>query len=111
VLHADGSSVDPGNPIVKGEALAIYLIGLGEVNASLDCGAAAPPDTLVTTVVTPEVYLQNMPMTVTFSGLAPEFAGIYQVNALVPTTLPSGRSAMLTLKAGEESSTTLVALP
>jgi uncharacterized protein (TIGR03437 family) len=111
VLHADGSPVGSGNPVVSGEALAIYLIGLGEVNANLDCGAAGPRDSLVTTVMTPEVYLQNIPMTVTFSGLAPGLAGLYQVNALSPTTLPSGRSAMLTIKGEKESTAMLVALP
>jgi hypothetical protein len=52
--------------------------------------AAALADPLSSTTTLPIVTIGDIAAQVTFSGLAPGFAGLYQVNALVPDAAPSG---------------------
>jgi uncharacterized protein (TIGR03437 family) len=61
-----------------GEFLEIYSTGLGSVQTN------------GRTLVTPQVLVGGLPAQVTFSGLAPGFLGLYQVNAQVPAGLAAG---------------------
>jgi uncharacterized protein (TIGR03437 family) len=99
VTRPDGSIAGPGNAPLPNEIVTIYAIGLGSVSPEVTIGAAPPSGTLVTTNLTPQVTLGNSPMNVLFSGLAPGFVGLYQVNAQMPAALPQGSSAVLTLVA------------
>jgi uncharacterized protein (TIGR03437 family) len=48
---------------------------------------------------------------VTYSGLAPGFAGLYQVNAIVPNAVASGDNINLVLSiGGVESNTVTIAI-
>lgn len=90
----DGSVISEANPAQIGETEAIYVAGMGAVNPSIADGTAAP-DTLNNTVATAYVYLTDSAgnfstPTVTFSGLAPGFAGLYQINFTIPSGLVSG---------------------
>lgn len=80
VLHASGQPVTPANPASAGEFVSLFLTGLGATYSSSG---------LDYTVTTPQVYLSSLstPANVTFSGLAPGFAGLNQVNFQVPTGL------------------------
>jgi hypothetical protein len=71
-------------------ALAIYLTGLGVTDPPLREGLAAPAAMLVSSVVQPSVFLGGQPATVSFSGLAPGFVGLYQVDAELPGGVGSG---------------------
>jgi uncharacterized protein (TIGR03437 family) len=110
VHQADGSAVSESNPAVAGEALIVYMAGLGAVNGDLSFGAAAPAMPPATTQVEPQVTLGNMPMSVIFSGLTPGTVGLYQVTVEVPSTLPPGGSASLTVTAGSPSASMPVAI-
>jgi uncharacterized protein (TIGR03437 family) len=88
VVHADGSEVSGSSPPVPGEVVSASVMGLGTVGENLPIGAAAPADPPATTVATPQMFIGKLPMTVTFSGLAPGSVGLYQVNATVPANLP-----------------------
>lgn len=61
------------------------------MNGNLPVGAAGPDSPALTTAATPQVSLGGVPLTVTFSGLAPGFVGLYQVNAQV--TSASGQAS------------------
>jgi uncharacterized protein (TIGR03437 family) len=102
-LHPDFSVVSPTSPAKIGETIAVYLTGLGAVNPTVTDGAAAPSSPLSVTTHIPFVYVYdsagNCPTdsngncvaaTVTFSGLAPGFAGLYQINFTIPTGLATG---------------------
>jgi uncharacterized protein (TIGR03437 family) len=106
VTHSDGSAVGTSNPVTAGETLVIYATGLGPVNPSVDTGAFAPSTVLSTTINTPTVTIDNTPLNVVFSGLAPGFVGLYQIDAQVPVTLTSARSISVT-GAGEVSTVAL----
>jgi len=96
VLHnSDYSLVTPSNPAVPGEAVDIFLTGLGDVFPSPPDGAAgpAPPAQLAQTTVKPTASIGGAGATVLFAGLAPGLAG-YQVNIIVPTGLTAGDNVL-----------------
>ena len=47
------------------------------------------------TVATPQVTMGSRAAQVQFSGLAPTFVGLYQVNAVVPSGLTPGRAEVV----------------
>jgi type 1 glutamine amidotransferase len=70
--------------------LEIYATGLGELKETTATGAVAPLDQLVHTKATPVVRVGGREATLQFSGLAPGWVALYQVNAMLPADLPSG---------------------
>jgi len=98
VVHADGSAVSAADPAVAGETISLYATGLGAVSANLPLGAAGPADPALTTAALPQILFAGAPLTVAFSGLAPGYVGLYQVNATVPSaSQPAGLTGPLTL--------------
>lgn len=75
------TSLRPARP---GEWVEIYGTGLGPVEPDDVFG-------VLRTTATPTVILAGRHLTPTFSGLAPNFEGLYQVNVQVPPDLPAGR--------------------
>jgi uncharacterized protein (TIGR03437 family) len=73
--------------------------GLGPVNGGPASGEYASGTTLAHTKVDPTVSIGGQPATVLFSGLAPGFPGLYQVNAVVPTGISAG-AATISLSIG-----------
>jgi uncharacterized protein (TIGR03437 family) len=55
----------------------------------------------------PTVTIGGVPALVTFSGLAPGFAGLYQVNAQVPSGTASGSSISVVIGIGGVQSNTV----
>ena len=69
---------------------SLYATGLGAVNVNLPLGAAGPTAPTANTAALPRILLGGAPLTVTFSGLAPGFVGLYQVNASIPSAPAQG---------------------
>src|ERR1019366_6871504 len=76
-------------PVSRGTTVALFLNGLGPVNNQPADGWPATDNTSTTTT-TPTITIGGQPATVSFSGLAPGFADLYQVNATVPTNIAAG---------------------
>jgi uncharacterized protein (TIGR03437 family) len=103
-LHpSDFSLVTSDNPAGDGETIAVYLAGLGTTTPRVAAGAAGPSSPLANTDSQTEVFLldqgnsfvqANPNAALPFSGLAPGFAGLYQINFTVPTGLKAGESSL-----------------
>jgi adhesin/invasin len=66
----------------------IFATGLGATSPAVLAGAAAPASPgLSKTVETVTVTIGGSNAPVSFSGLAPGFAGLYQINAVIPPSV------------------------
>ena len=90
ILHAeDFQPVTASASAQPGEFLAIFCTGLGPVQPEVASGDVAPStEPLARTVTLPMVNIAGIAADVTFSGLAPGFVGLYQVNVQVPSGVP-----------------------
>lgn len=104
ILHAgDFRTVSESAPARPGEFISIFCTGLGPLTSPVADGNAAPyppPET----ILTPEVRVGGIVANVSFSGLAPGFVGLYQVNIQVPLAAPTGNAVPLVLTSGGVSS-------
>jgi uncharacterized protein (TIGR03437 family) len=90
VVHLDGSLVNAGNPAKIGETVSIFLTGLGAVNPAISDGAAGPTTPLANATSTIAAYIGGVQATVSYAGLAPQLAGLYQINLTVPAGVTAG---------------------
>jgi uncharacterized protein (TIGR03437 family) len=86
----NGELITPTNPIHPNDIIIIYATGMGRTSPFVDSGMPAPADPLPSTVITANVTLGGVPLTVLYAGLVPGEVGVYQVNALVPSGVPQG---------------------
>jgi len=87
---ADFRPVTPANPAVRAEPVVMYATGLGAVQPDPGAGYPASPSPLSLTSSTTIVTVGGKWALVLFSGLAPGFVGLSQINFLVPADAPSG---------------------
>jgi uncharacterized protein (TIGR03437 family) len=89
VAKLDYSLVSPANPLAQGGIAVLWGTGFGEVTPKLAAGAAAPAAGAAT-VARAEVTVGGRPARVLYCGLAPGFAGLYQINIEIPADAPAG---------------------
>ena len=95
---------DAANAAATGDVLVIYCNGLGLTNPAVTAGAAAPFSPLAVTANTVAVTIGSLNAAVAFAGLAPGFAGLYQINAVVPPGIsPSAAASVVLTVAGQSS--------
>ena len=94
IRHADFTLVTAASPAVGGETVLLYLTGIGAVNQPPADGTAGGASNLSTAQVT--VLVGGNPGQVAYSGLAPGFPGLYQINVTLPA-LPPGSSSSIPL--------------
>jgi len=93
--------VDTANPATPGTtAISIYCTGLGQVTNQPATGSPGMGNPLSATVTKPTATIGGVPATVLFSGLAPGYVGLYQVNAQVPAAAPAGSSVPVVVSMG-----------
>lgn len=104
-----GQLVTDTNPASRGEIVSVYCTGLGAVNPAVATGAPAPvpPSRAVSPV---SVNIGGSPAEVTYAGVAPGFAGLYQVNVQVPVTTPPGAQDLQISTGGATSNTVTIAV-
>jgi len=105
-LAAPTGAFSGSHPAKPGDSVAIFCTGLGSVTNAPDPGAPALANPLSHTLGTPVVTLGGGKVSPTFSGLAPGFVGLYQVNIQIPSGAPSGSAVPLVLMIGGVSSNT-----
>jgi uncharacterized protein (TIGR03437 family) len=92
--------VTPSNPIHGNDWIVIYATGLGATSPAVAAGLPAPYAPPALAVVAPDVSLGGVPLAVSYAGLAPGEAGVYQINAQVPPRPPVGDQVPLTITQG-----------
>jgi len=111
ILHADFTLVSSSSPARPGESLLIFCTGLGAVRGAVKSGDRAPSTPpLADTITTPVVSIGGQLAPVTFSGLAPGFIGLYQVNVVVPAGVGAGNQSVQITTGGIVSNTATVAV-
>jgi uncharacterized protein (TIGR03437 family) len=110
VLNADMSLNSSLNPATRGGLIAIYVTGLGETNPFLAAGLPAQGDPLNRTVAVPTVLVGGIEAELFYSGGAPGFAGLYQINARVPANVAAGSVPLEVRAAGRSSNTVTIAV-
>ncbi len=103
----DGTTVLE-RPARAGDFIQVFCTGLGDVNPPGQTGLPAPASPLPETVSNPQVRIDGRDSLVTFSGLAPFFAGLYQINVQVPEGLPPGRYTLVVIVDGIMSNAVLI---
>jgi len=90
----DGSSqlITTRNPAQRGQYISIYVNGLGPVTNQPASGATSPVSPLAQSVTPANigVTIGGKAAQVGFSGLAPYYVGLYQLNVVVPPDAASG---------------------
>jgi uncharacterized protein (TIGR03437 family) len=90
VLHLDGTAVNAKSPAQIGETVSVYVTGLGAVSPTIADGAAGPTNPLANATSTIASYIGGVQATVGYAGLAPQYAGLYQINLTVPAGVTAG---------------------
>lgn len=95
-LHSDYSLITEKSPAQPGENISVYLTGLGQVFPPNSDGAPGSSSSLNYTVNTITASIDDpttgagISASVLYAGLAPGYAGLYQVNITIPTGVTSG---------------------
>jgi uncharacterized protein (TIGR03437 family) len=115
-LGAQAWCAEPAHP---GDYLEIYVTGLGTATPGGDPSGAILPsagvapisgDPLYRTISTPTVTIGGQEATVLFSGVAPGFNGLYQVNVKIPANVALGDDVPIEISLGEASDAATVAI-
>ncbi|HXF28130.1 MAG TPA: choice-of-anchor tandem repeat GloVer-containing protein [Bryobacteraceae bacterium] len=93
ILHADYQLADAGHPVKAGETVLIYGTGSGTVISPPADGAAASGQ--ITTAPAVVTIGGVTAASVPFSGLAPGFVGLNQINVVVPAGLTPGNQPVV----------------
>jgi uncharacterized protein (TIGR03437 family) len=95
ILHANYSVVNANSPAKPGEVVQVFLTGLGAVSPAVADGAAAPGAEPLARVAGPlRVTVGGFTANVSYQGLAPALAGLYQLNVQIPTGLAAGNYSL-----------------
>lgn len=105
ILHSNFQLADLTYPAKPGETVLIYCTGLGAVSSPPPVGAAGNGQH---TVTLPNVTIGGLNAHVSFSGLAPGFAGLYQINVDVPTSLTAGNHPVVVTQVGASGNSVLL---
>jgi uncharacterized protein (TIGR03437 family) len=106
VLHANFQLADSGHPVTGGETVLVYCTNLGAVSPTIKDGVAGSGKEL--TVAQPTAMIGGSAAPVSFSGLAPGFVALYQVNVQIPKGLTSGNQPLVLTISGASSSPVMV---
>jgi len=102
----------PGEPAQAGGVISIFCTGLGATDPAVASGQPGPSiEPLARAKTLPTVTIGGLPATVSFAGLAPGFAAVYQVNAQVPAGVAAGDALPVVItQSGASSNTATIAV-
>jgi uncharacterized protein (TIGR03437 family) len=109
VLNQNNTQNFGTNPAVRGSVIQIFATGGGATTPALLPGEAAPSsgNPLVTTTAQPTVTIGGVNAIVKFSGMAPGWVGLWQINAEIPASVTPGSAVPLVVTSGGVQSNTV----
>jgi uncharacterized protein (TIGR03437 family) len=96
-INQDDTLNLPTNPAPVGSYISVYLTGQGLVDQPVATGTAAPIRTIANTLAQTTATIGGVATTVPFSGLAPGYVGLGQVNLLVPNVPAGDQQVIVTI--------------
>jgi uncharacterized protein (TIGR03437 family) len=94
-INQDGSLNSASTPAQRGQYISVYCSGLG---------ATAPQGGLQWTATTVTAMVNGASLIPSFSGLAPGFIGVYQVNVTIPANSPPSLAGTLAIRENGQNS-------
>jgi glucosylceramidase len=110
VNFTDGSANSAANPVAPGSFVILFATGLGAVSPPVASGEPALADPLSHVAGTVTVELGGRPVIPDYAGLAPSFAGLWQLNVLVPPETASGAVSVVIVLNGVRSNAATIAV-
>ena len=114
VLNEDSSPNSAQNPAARGSMIQVFATGQGAVTEPPPDGVPAVASPLAVTPASPLVTIGTSSArdeAADFSGLAPGFVGLWQINARVPPdTAPGVRTPVLVRYAGSASNVVYISV-
>ena len=99
ITHANGTVISSSSPASRGETVVIYLTGLGSVSPAVTDGT--PPAGLSRSSSVLAVYFGAAvadTSAISFQGLTPGYAGLYQINVTIPSNASPGAAVPLAIQ-------------
>lgn len=90
--NQDGSLNGTSHPAKAGTTITFYGTGEGVIAGAPPDGT--PPTGALSTAITPTVVINGVYATVQYSGVAPGFIGLWQLNVVVPANVPPSAVAV-----------------
>ncbi len=88
-INAVFDQVPGSHPELTENYVTIYATGVGNTAPAVPDGQAAPGTTLAVATSATSVTIGGVSGQVLFSGLAPGFVGLWQINVVLPGSLPT----------------------
>jgi uncharacterized protein (TIGR03437 family) len=106
VQNQDFSDNGEQRPAIRGQVLILYATGQGPLTSPIPDGAGAPSEPPAQTTTAPKVFISVDEAAVEFSGMAPGFAGLWQINVRIPNkSYITGQVPIFVVKDGIASNT------
>jgi uncharacterized protein (TIGR03437 family) len=100
--HLNGTLVSSTAPAAAGEIIVIYAAGLGKTTPATVSGKLVTSAATIAAAAQMQVLLGGKPCpagNVLYAGLAPGFAGLYQINLTVPPLTPPNPTIQIVIGA------------
>lgn len=103
--HADGSLISPDAPAHGGDIVVLYAAGLGRTVPDVSSGALPQAAATILYASQLQILLNGNPLApegIYYAGVTPGFAGLYQINLLLPDPVPA--NPLIQIVIGSQSS-------
>ena len=94
----------PETPARPGQVLLLWGTGLGATLPRIPAGQPSPSSAAA--VIQPQVFIGDRPAQVQYAGRAPGFAGLDQIQAVIPPDAPAGCAVPVRIQLGNQISNT-----